>query len=376
MSTTLRDVVAAVEDLYPAALAESWDAVGLVCGDPAAAVRRVLVAVDPVEAVVREAVDGGYDLLLTHHPLYLGGTESVAADDPKGRVVHGLVTAGCGLLVAHTNADRAYPGGVSDALAALFDLQDLSPLEQVPEPVDKLVFFVPVADAERVTAAVTAAGAGRLGDYDCCTWSTAGTGTFRPLEGATPAIGSVGSLERVPELRVETVVRRALREQVVRALLAAHPYETPAYDVVELVGLPSPRGLGRVGELPEALPLRELVARAAEVLPATAWGVRAAGDPAAVVSRLAVMGGSGADAMGLAARAGAQAFLTSDLKHHSTLERPEGLAVLDAAHWATEQPWTRTAAAALARVVGVETAVSTTCTDPFTTASRSAPKEP
>ena len=371
MSVTLGDVVAALESLYPPGLAEPWDAVGLVCGDPAAPVSSVLFAVDPTEAIAAEALAGGHQLLVTHHPLYLGGTTSVAADDPKGRVVHALVAGGCGLLVAHTNADRAHPGGVSDALAALFDLQDPVPLEFAGEAVDKLVFFVPVADAARVTAAVTDAGAGRLGDYDSCTWSTTGTGTFRPLEGATPAIGSVGSLESVEEVRVETVVRRSARASVVRALLSAHPYETPAYDVIELVDLPSPAGLGRVGDLPLELRLGELVERAAAVLPATAWGVRASGDPATVVSRLAVMGGSGSDAMGLAAAAGAQAFLTSDLKHHNASEGPEGLALIDAAHWATEQPWVSSAAAALAKVMGVATSASTTCTDPFTTAVRS-----
>ena len=371
MSATLKDVVAALDALYPPELAAPWDAVGLVCGDPDARVSRVLVAVDPVEEVARQALDGGCDLLVTHHPLYLGGTESVAADDPKGRVVHALVRGGCGLFVAHTNADRASPGGVSDALAELFDLRDTAPLEQATEPVDKLVFFVPVGAEAKVTSAVTEAGAGRLGSYDSCTWATIGTGTFRPLDGAHPALGTVGSLESVAEVRVETLVRRSARAAVVRALIETHPYETPAYDLVELVPLPSPRGLGRLGELPAPLPLGELTDLAARVLPATAWGVRAAGHPTAVVRRLAVMGGSGADAMGLAARAGAQAFLTSDLKHHATLERPEGLAVLDAAHWATEHPWVRSAAAALARVVDVETAVSTTCTDPFTTASRS-----
>src|SRR4051794_14698335 len=234
VSATLGDVVAALEQLYPPELAEPWDAVGLVAGDPWAPGDRGRVAVDPVEAGAREALEGGCELLVTHHPLWLGGTTSVAADDPKGRVAHALVTGGCGLFVAHTNADRAHPGGVSDALAALFDLQDLVPLEAVPEPVDKLVFFVPVDDAARGTEAVTAAGAGRLGDYDSCTWSTTGTGTFRPLPGAEPAIGSIGRREAVEEVRVETVVRRGSRAAVVQALLEAHPYETPAYDVLEL----------------------------------------------------------------------------------------------------------------------------------------------
>lgn len=368
--STLGDVTAALDALYPQELAEPWDAVGLVCGDPASPVRRVLLAVDPTPDVAAEAVAGGFDLLLTHHPLYLGGTASVAATDPKGRVVQQLVRAGSALFVAHTNADRA-AGGVNDALAALFDLRDTSPLEPVPTRLDKLVVFVPVEAAEKVREALSDAGAGRLGDYDGCTWSTTGEGTFRPLPGAQPTIGSVGNLERVAEVRLETVVPRAARRTVLAALHAAHPYETPAYDVIELADLPGATGLGRVGDLPEPMTLAALVERAAQVLPATAWGVRGAGDPESVVARLAVCGGSGSDAIGSAAASGAQAYLTSDLKHHRTTERPEGLALIDAAHWATEQPWLATAAAALTRVVGVETVVSELRTDPWTTATRS-----
>jgi dinuclear metal center YbgI/SA1388 family protein len=370
VTARLSDVTAALDALYPPALAEPWDAVGLVCGDPAAPVSRVLFAVDPVQAVVQEALAGSYDLLVTHHPLYLRGTTSVAADDPKGRVVHALVRGGAGLFVAHTNADRARPG-VSDALAALFDLQDTEPLEPVPEQLDKLVVFVPLDAVERVRDAVLAAGAGRLGSYDSCTWSTTGTGTFRPLPGASPAIGEVGAFEQVEEARLETVLPRRLRRTVVAAVLQAHPYQTPAYDVLPLADLPSGLGLGRVGQLPAPLALGDLVATAADVLPPTAWGVRGAGDPARLVRRLAVCGGAGDSALGLAKASGADAFLTADLRHHSASEAPEGLALVDAAHWATEWPWLSSAAAALTRVVGVETSVSTTCTDPWTTASRS-----
>lgn len=370
MTARLADVTAALEDLYPPALAEPWDAVGLVCGQPDAPVSRVLFAVDPVEAVAQEAVAGGYDLLVTHHPLYLRGTTSVAADDPKGRVVHALIAGGCGLFVAHTNADRAH-GGVSDALAALFELRGTVPLEPVPEQLDKLVVFVPAADADRVRLAVTAAGAGSIGTYDSCTWSTTGTGTFRPLPGSTPAVGEVGRFEELEEVRLETVLPRRLRRTVVAALLAAHPYETPAFDVVPLADLPSGQGLGRVGELPVPLTVAELVERAAAVLPATAWGVRGSGEPSSLVRRLAVCGGAGDSALGSAADAGAQAFLTADLRHHPAGEAPAGLALIDASHWATEWPWLATAATALTRVVDVETSVSTTCTDPWTTAARS-----
>ena len=372
MSARLSDVVGVLEQLYPPAWAESWDAVGLVCGDPDATVRRVLLAVDPVEAVVDEALSGGFDLLVTHHPLYLRGTTSVAATTPKGRVVHRLVAGGCALHVAHTNADVADPG-VSDALAALFGLQDLRPLQPAAlDPLDKLVVFVPVEDADRLLDALADAGAGTVGDYDRCAWSTTGTGTFRPLPGALPAVGEVGRVERVEEARLEVVLPRGRRASVLRAMLAAHPYEEPAYDVLELATVLGPRGLGRVGELPSPMPLRALTGLAARVLPATAWGVRAAGDPDRVVSTLAVCGGSGDSLLGAAARA-ADCYLTADLRHHPASEAPEGLALLDAAHWATEWPWLADAARRLRAATTVDTVVSTLVTDPWTHAARSDP---
>ena len=371
MTTRLADVLEVLEELYPAASAESWDAVGLVCGDPSAPVRRVLLAVDPVEAVVDEVVAGGFDLLLTHHPLYLRGTTSVAATTPKGRVVHRLLGAGAALHVAHTNADVADPG-VSDALAELFGLRDLRPLApSAGEALDKLVVYVPVADTGRLLDALSDAGAGAIGDYERCAWSTTGTGTFRPLPGADPSVGSVGEVAEVPESRLEVVLPRARRARVLRAMLDAHPYEEPAYDLLELATVPGRQGLGRVGELPSPMSLRELTSRAAAVLPATAWGVRAAGDPAQVVTTLAVSGGSGDSLLGTAARSGADAFLTADLRHHPASEAPEGLALLDAAHWATEWPWLADAARRLTAATSVETVVSTIVTDPWTTHSRS-----
>ena len=366
MTARLRDVVAALDELYPPAWAESWDAVGLVVGDPDAEVRRVLLAVDPVGAVVEEAVAGGYDLLLTHHPLYLRGTTTVAATSPKGRVVHRLITAGCGLFVAHTNADVADPG-VSDALAEAVGLRDLRPLQPQPaDPLDKLVVFVPEEDADRLLDALADAGAGAIGDYERCAWTTTGTGTFRPLDGASPAIGAVGEVETVAESRLEVVLPRRSREQVLRAMLGAHPYEEPAYDVLELATVLGRRGLGRVGELPAPTPLADLVRAVAGALPTTAWGVRASGDPSTVVTTLAVSGGAGDSLLGAAARSGAQAFLTADLRHHPASEAPEGLALLDAAHWATEWPWLRDAAARLEAATRVGTTVSTLVTDPWT----------
>ncbi len=369
MTARLADVVDVLEQLYPPSWAESWDAVGLVCGDPDAVVRRVLFAVDPVEAVVDEVVVGEYDLLVTHHPLWLRGTTSVAATTPKGRVVHRLLVAGAALHVAHTNADVADPG-VSDALAGLFDLRDLRPLSPLPDPLDKLVVFVPVDAARALLDALSAAGAGAIGDYERCAWTTDGIGTFRPLPGADPAIGEVGRVEQVAETRLEVVLPRLCRGAVLAALRSSHPYEEPAYDLLELVDVPGRRGLGRVGSLPEPMLLGELTARAAQVLPPTAWGVRASGDPTRTVTTLAVCGGSG-DSLLDAAGPAADAYLTADLRHHPASEAPQGLALLDAAHWATEWPWLADAARRVAALTTVETVVSTRVTDPWTHTARS-----
>ncbi len=368
MAPTLAHVTEALDVLYPPALAEVWDAIGLVVGDPAAPVRRVLLAVDPVRPVVDEALSGGFDLLVTHHPLYLRGTTTVSAGTAKGRLVHDLVRGGCALFVAHTNADKAV-GGVNDALAGLLGLQDAVPLTRDREPLDVLVVHVPSADADRVRDALVAAGAGRLGDYDSCSWDVTGTGRFRPLDGAHPTVGTIGEPSTVEEARLELVVPRAAQRAVLAALAAQHPYETPSFHLLP-AEVPSVTGLGRVGDIPPTT-VAELTARIDRLLPATAGGVRAAGDPASAVRRLAVCGGAGDDLIGAAHAAGADAYLTSDLRHHVTSEAPAGLALLDAAHWASEWPWLSSAAQALTRVVGVEAVVSTLCTDPWTTASRS-----
>jgi dinuclear metal center YbgI/SA1388 family protein len=374
MGVRLGDLVADLDRRFDPRWAEPWDAVGLVCGDPDAQIERVHLAVDPVLPVVEESIAAGAQLLVTHHPLFLGGTTSVAATTAKGRVVHRLITAGVGLFVAHTNADVAAPG-VSDALAEAIGLYDVTPLDpRSGEAVDKLVTFVPLDGVERVLDALSAAGAGAIGDYSRCAFVVEGTGTFRAGPGASPVVGEAGEETRVAEARVEIVAPRGRRTQIVRALLDAHPYEEPAYDVIELAarppglgrGLGSGLGLGRVGELAAPMTLAEFTAHVAAALPATAWGVRAAGDPERVVRRIAVCGGSGGDLAATAARAGADVLVTSDLKHHATSEAlaDTGVALVDAAHWATEWPWLRHLAGALTTTV--EATVSTIVTDPWT----------
>ena len=374
MSARLADAVAALEAAYPPALAADWDAVGLVCGDPDEPVESIVVAVDPGPETVAETLDAGAQLLVTHHPLLLRGVHGVGADTPKGALVHRLVRGGAALFTAHTNADSADPG-VSDALAAALGLAVEGPLVPADDPpLDKIVTFVPVGPAiTAVHEALSGAGAGAIGDYSHCSFATAGTGQFRPLEGANPTIGRVGQLERVAETRLEMVLPRGRRAAVVAALRAAHPYEEPAFDVLELAPLPSRRGLGRVGTLPGE-PLSAFTERVAAALPATSWGVRAAGDPDRRIERVAVCGGAGDSALDAALAAGVDAYVTADLRHHPASEhllRPGAPALVDVAHWASEWPWCAQAAGVLRAALGgsVEVRVSTRRTDPWTLGS-------
>ncbi|MGZ0147014.1 Nif3-like dinuclear metal center hexameric protein [Kribbella sp. WER1] len=371
--TTLADVLAVLDRLYNPAWAEDWDAVGLVTGDPDQEVRRVLFAVDPMREVVDEAIDGGFELLVTHHPLLLRGVNSVAATTPKGRVITDLIRAGVALHVCHTNADNANPG-VSDALAAAIGLRDTRPLKAMPaEPMDKVVVFVPVAETQAMLDALANAGAGQIGDYERAAWTGAGEGTFRPLDGANPTIGTVGAVEVVPEHRIEMILPRRNRRAVREALLAAHSYEEPAYDFYELAELPSERGGGRIGVLEAPMPLADFARLVAESLPWTAHGVRVAGDPERTIESVAVVGGAGDSEFARVRAAGVDAYLTADLRHHPATEAQAygDPALVDVAHWASEWPWLADAERLLleglaARGSTVDTHISTLCTDAWT----------
>ena len=353
--------------------ADSWDAVGLVCGDPGADVRRILLAVDPVTSVADEAVEIGAQLVVTHHPLFLKGVHGVAATDPKGRIVHRLLTSGCGLFAAHTNAD-APAGGVSESLALALGLADVRPLDPDPAPpLDKIVVFAPADSAEQLRAALTERGAGAIGDYDSCTFTSTGEGRFRPLDGADPTIGSVGRTRagRRGAHRVG-LPREHLRTEVVATVLAAHPYEEPAYDVLELAALDEPdRGSGRIGRLETPLSLaRVRGSRGDASSPSRPTGCGWPGTPTSW-SRPSDCAGEQAtsSSTGLAQRA-VDVYLTSDLRHHPASElREHGApALVDVAHWAAEWTWLPVLRDRLVAALGdtVEVSVSEKNTDPWT----------
>jgi dinuclear metal center YbgI/SA1388 family protein len=322
----------------PWAKAAEWDPVGLQIGDPAAPVERVGVCHEVTPAVVAAVEREPVDLLVSYHPLlFRPTTRLVAGATPEGRALR-LVRAGAALAVVHTNFDAA-AGGSADALAAELELGEVRPFGALEgASTIKVATFLPSESADGVLEAVVAAGAARIGNYTHCSYRAEGVGTFFAAEGARPVVGERDALNREPEVRLEFVAPRAREDAVLHALVAAHPYEEPAYDVYDRRG--ELGQIGRIGVAPAGLDLGSLSAAVRERLGGAA--LRVAGDARHPVERVAVVPGSGGDWIDSAADLGADAIVTGDVAHHrarSALER--GLAVVDPGHAATERPGVR-----------------------------------
>jgi dinuclear metal center YbgI/SA1388 family protein len=334
---TIGSIVHVLDALAPAALAESWDNVGLLVGDAGAEARTVLVALDATAEVLDQAGACGAELLLTHHPLIFKPISRLTEDRGATSLAMRLVREGRGLIACHTNLDSA-PGGLNAHVARLLGLRDPRPLLPTEaRPLLKLVVYVPATHLDAVRAAIGDAGAGHIGNYDQCAFAAPGTGTFRAGAGAKPFVGTVGELERVEEVRLETVVPRPICGAVVAAMRKAHPYEEVAYDLLPLENPWVGAGLGRVGRLAEPTTVAGFLARVRTVLHTDRIGV--VGDPDAPVRTVALCTGSGGDFAIRARGAGADLYLTGEVKHsQALLARQQGLALLDAGHFATERP--------------------------------------
>ena len=366
---TVADVLSALDAWAPPGQKADFDRVGLQVGDPAAEVSRVLVALDLTPAVVDEAAEVGAQMIVTHHPLLFKPVGRATADDPVGSLVWRLGRAGVSYAAVHTNLDAA-TGGVSYALAEQIGLEGAEILAPLDGVMRKVVVFVPEDSAGAVRAAMAEAGAGRIGAYEGCSFTLEGTGRFVPRHGATPTVGDVGEPEAVAEARIEAVVPKWAVRGLRGAITDAHPYETPAIDVIALDGAATRQGYGVIGHLPEPEPLPAFLDRVRDALGAGA--LRFVGNDHQVIRRVAVCGGSGLSFLSAAIRAGADAYVTADVTYHRWFEAldTEGaprLALIDPGHYETEAVTERLIAAHLGEALGVETVVTRQRTSPMRT---------
>ncbi len=335
---TARDILTALNSWAPPGQKLDYDRVGLQVGDPAAQVSRVVVALDLTPAVVDEAVGAGAEMAVTHHPLLFRPLERLTTDTSVGFLALALARAGIAYAAVHTNLDAA-PHGVSVKLAERLGLTSIKILAPSDDLLRKVVVFVPPDHARAVHAAMAAAGAGNVGDYKACAFETEGVGRFTPGPGTRPFVGREGLEEAVAEVRLEVLVYRWDVPAVLAAMRAAHPYEEVAHDVYPLEQAATSAGFGAIGDLDAPEPLSEFLARVAGRLGCDA--LRYTGDPSTPVRRAAVCGGAGADLIGRARAAGADAFVTADVTYHRFFDAltPAGapaMALIDAGHYETE----------------------------------------
>ena len=337
MAVTVGEIVNVLMEWAPLSLKESWDNPGLLIGSPDEKVNKVMVTLDVMMDGVDYAVRHGVDLIVSHHPVIFSGIKALRTDTYDGEMYRKLLAHGISVYSAHTNLDSA-DGGVNDVLARRLGLKEIKGfVPGAEERLYKIAVYVPRDHADAVRQALAKGGAGFTGNYSDCSFSVGGEGRFRPRPGARPFIGTVGKVETVAEVRIETIVPQGRLKETLREVVAAHPSEEPAYDIYPLANEGRRCAMGRVGLWPTPEPagiVLQKIKRALrrDVLPFV-------GDVDTMVTKVALLGGAGAGFMKEAKGAGAQLYVTGDIKYHDAQEAVKlGLVAADGGHFGTEYP--------------------------------------
>lgn len=363
------EIIAAFESFSPKSYAMDGDPIGLQIGSLNKPVSKVMVALDVLEEVVDEAIAAGVELIIAHHPLVYRPMKRIITDSASGAIIEKLIKHDIAVYAAHTNLDVA-KNGVNDLLADAIGLQDTKVLVPTYEStLKKLVVYVPERDEVRVREALGKAGAGAIGEYSHCTFTSEGTGRFMPGDNANPVIGTQGQLESVREVRIETVFPVEQEKRIVTAMIKAHPYEEVAYDLYRLENQGEELGLGRIGKLSEDMSLEQFAEHLKAVLDVKT--VRVVGDLKSTVKKVAVLGGDGNKYISSAKFKGADVYVTGDLYYHTAHDAMMlGLNIIDPGH-NVEKVMKKGVARIMAKICAerkyaVEFIESKLNTDPFT----------
>lgn len=329
----IKDIAGYLEGIAPLALQESYDNSGLITGDPDQQVERILVTLDVTEEVVEEAFRENCQLIVAHHPIVFKGLKRLTGASYVERTVIKAIRQGIGIYAIHTNLDNV-SDGVNKALAEKLGLENLQILLPKENLLKKLITFIPEADTEKVLQAIHIAGAGKIGNYSECSYRSEGTGTFRPNEKANPAIGEANNLEYVKEIRAEVIFPSSNEKRVIEALLSAHPYEVPAYDILTLDNTAEFAGAGMIGYLKEPVGEMEFLKNLKQKLQAGC--VRHTKLLNKPIRKVAVCGGSGSFLLKAALRKKADIFVTADFKYHEFFDAENQILIADVGHYESE----------------------------------------
>lgn len=330
-----KQIISVLDKFCNPKLIDSWDNTGFQIGNDDTEVNKVLISLDLDERIYKKAVNEGYEMIITHHPIIFKPIKSINNYDSTGRMILKLISNNIVVYNAHTNLDLTN-GGVNDVLAERLGIKNTLPLNIIKEEkLFKLIVYVPESHKEQLLSTLGEADAGHIGNYSHCTFYTLGEGRFKLLEGTNPFLGSIGSVEKVEEAKIETIVKEEKLTETIKKVIKIHPYEEVAYDIFEMVNEGESYGYGRVGEI-DTIDADSFLYKLKEAL--FVDDIRVYGNTSRKISKIAVCGGSGGSFILDAYKKGAEVYITGDIKYHEAqLGLELGLIVVDAGHFHTEK---------------------------------------
>lgn len=329
-----QEITTFIESLSPLAYQESYDNSGLIIGNPNDSVSGILLTLDITEEVIDEAIKLKMNMIISHHPLIFSGLKKINGKSETERCVLKAIKNNITIYAAHTNLDSVH-GGVNSKICEKLGLKNCRVLSPVEGQLKKLVTFIPVADAEKVRAAIFDAGAGHIGNYDSCGFNAKGSGSFRGNESTNPYVGEKGKIHFEEETRFETIFPRYLQNKIVNALIKTHPYEEVAYDIYPLDNLNPQVGIGMVGELGQEVDETEFLQTIKNIFDCKA--IRHTAFLNKKIKKVAIVGGSGSSYLHAAIGANADIFITGDFKYHQFFDAANKILIADIGHFESEQ---------------------------------------
>lgn len=331
---TIKEAISLIESKIAIRQAEDFDNVGLLCGNPDREVKNILVCHDALENVVDEAIAKDSNFIITFHPIIFSGLKSITGKNYVERVVLKAIENKIAIYAIHTAFDNDY-FGVNYKICEELGLQNQQILMPKKQNLYKLEVMVPEAQTEVVKEALFNANAGNIGFYDECSFSLNGKGTFRPLEGSNPFSGTTNKREEAKENLVSVIFERHKKNQILAAMKSAHPYEEVAYQLISLENENQYSGLGRYGELPEAMQAEDFLKFVKDKFSLKV--IRHSNINSGKIKRVGVLGGSGASGIGAALAKGCDAYLTGDVKYHEFFQAENKMLICDIGHYESEQ---------------------------------------
>lgn len=328
------EVINYLESIAPPVYQEGYDNSGLLTGSTEWNCKGIMISLDATEEVVMNAIANGCNMVVAHHPIIFSGLKKINGKNYVERAVIAAIKNDIAIYAIHTNLDNVIDG-VSGKMASLLGLQKIRVLDLKRNTLKKLFTFVPVENANEVLKSLFAAGAGNIGQYSDCSFNTAGEGTFKAKPGANPYIGEIGELTRTKEVRIEVIFPAYLEKEIIRELFKSHPYEEVAFDIVSLDNMYQTAGAGIVGELPEPMEEKLFLEKVRNLFKTPV--IRHTVLLSKPLKTVALCGGAGSFLTSKAIAAGADIYLTGDIKYHEFFDADGRIVLADIGHFESEQ---------------------------------------